>query len=264
MFYFLELVLVENNPSSGWIHYAPFFHWLFVILESCLPRSLVSAVEYNTRTVSRISSGSENNPLMPQFWAVHVPKFFTLSTQTSKFWTKSVQCVRPWKTTLTFTYQFHLPSHLWFARCQIASEAFLQRLYPPPFSTLPVIPVNNDSLLVKQKPLELSVFMSIWAGISPAPYKIVFLLEMAGSFLFKVSETSLIKASCLDDFSWFYQGLSQLKRFGKTSFSLVHTMKIFGILFFSSKLYMLSLKVSCGLERDISPGISFQITFCFQ
>lgn len=107
------------------------------------------------------------------------------------------------------------------------------KLYPPPFSTLPVIPVNTDSLLFKQKPLEPSVFMSIWAGISPAPYKTAFLLGMAGSFLFKVSKTSLIKASCLDDISCFHQGLPQLKRFGKTSFSLVHTMKKFGVLLFS-------------------------------
>lgn len=55
---------------------------------------------------------------------------------------------------------------------------------------------------------------------------------MAGSFLFKVSESSLIKASCLDDFSWFHQGLPQLKRFGKTSFSLVHTMKKFVVFLF--------------------------------
>ena len=170
--------------------------------------------------------------------------------------------------TLKNNTNFYWPVSLTFTPvvCKVSNclWSLFAKLYPPPFSTLPVIPVNNDSLLVKQKPLELSVFMSIWAGISPAPYKTIFLLGMAGSFLFKFSETSLIKASCLDDFLWFYQGLSQLKRFGKTSFSLVHTMKTFGVLFFSSKLYMLSLKVSCGLERDISPGISFQITFCFQ
>lgn len=139
--------------------------------------------------------------------------------------------------TLKNNTNFYLPVSLTFTPVVCKVSNFLwslsAKLYPPPFSTLPVIPVNTDSLLFKQKPLEPSVFMSIWVGISPAPYKTAFLLGMAGSFLFKVSKTSLIKASCLDVISWFHQGLPQLKRFGKTLFSLVHTMKKFGVLLFS-------------------------------
>lgn len=104
----------------------------------------------------------------------------------------------------------------------------------PSFSTLPVIPVNSDNILVKQKSLELSAFMSSWVGIIPASYKTVFLLGMASSFFFKVSETSLTKASCPDDFSRFSEDFLQLKRFAKAWFSLVCTMKKFGILHFFS------------------------------